>query len=284
MRLRYAGTCRVCGAGIAQKTQAVYERQTKTVRCLSHDVTTPPESSSATQAGQVTPDGVPEAGPVAIEVVEPGTAGASARREFERRRAKREQRIRTQHPRIGGFLLAISEERQSTTAWDTGAVGEERLGRGLDGLACDTIKLLHDRRIPRSKANIDHIAVTANGVYVVDAKKYRGRPQLKIEGGILRPRAERLLVGSRDCTKLVDGVLKQVDVVRAALAHDDAPVRGVLCFVEADWPLIGGSFTTRDVQALWPKKLYPQLQARGPMSCETIDDIHRRLAKALPAA
>ena len=283
MRLRYAGICRVCGAGIPEKTQAVYARQTKTVRCLSHDLTTPPESSPARNPGPVTPDGVTEAGPDAIEVVEPGTAGASARREFERRKAKREQRIRTQHPRIGGFLLAISEERQSTTAWDTGAVGEERLGKGLDGLACDTIKLLHDRRIPRSKANIDHIALTANGVYVIDAKKYRGRPHLKIEGGILRPRVERLLVGSRDCTKLVDGMLKQVDVVRTALT-DDVPVRGVLCFVEADWPLIGGSFTTRDVQTLWPKKLYPQLQAEGTLSAEAIDDLHRRLAKALPAA
>ncbi|KRE55629.1 NERD domain protein [Phycicoccus sp. Soil748] len=283
MRLRYAGTCRVCGAGIPEKTQAVYERQTKTVRCLSHDMTVPPESTSATDAGPVTLEGVMEAGPVANAVVEPGTAGASARREFERRKAKREQRIRTQHPRIGGFLLAISEERQSTTAWDTGALGEEKLGKGLDRLACDTIKLLHDRRIPRSKANIDHIAMTANGVYVIDAKKYRGRPQLKIEGGILRPRVERLLVGSRDCTKLVDGVLKQVDVVRAALA-EDVPVRGVLCFVEADRPLIGGAFTTRDVQALWPKKLYPQLQAEGPLSAEAMDDIHRHLAKALPAA
>jgi hypothetical protein len=226
---------------------------------------------------------VNETAPVAIDVVQPGTAGASARREFERRKAKREQRIRTQHPRIGGFLLAISEERQSTTAWDTGALGEERLGKGLDRLACDTIKLLHDRRIPRSKANIDHIAVTTTGVYVIDAKKYRGRPHLKIEGGILRPRIERLLVGSRDCTTLVDGVLKQVDVVRTALA-DAVPIRGVLCFVEADWPLIGGSFTTRDVQALWPKKLYPQLQAAGPLSAEAIADIHRRLANALPAA
>ncbi|WP_344132744.1 hypothetical protein [Pedococcus bigeumensis] len=34
--------------------------------------------------------------------------------------------------------------------------------------------------------------MTAGGVHVIDAKKYRGRPQLKIEGGILRPRVERL--------------------------------------------------------------------------------------------
>jgi hypothetical protein len=25
--------------------------------------------------------------------------------------------------------------------------------------------------------------------------------------------------------------------------------------VDADWPLIGGSFTTRNVQVLWPKRL-----------------------------
>jgi hypothetical protein len=177
-------------------------------------------------------------------------------------KAKREQRIRTQHPRIGGFLLAVSEERQSTAAWDIGALGEERLGRGLDLLASDTIKLLHDRRIPRSRANLDHIAVTANGVYVIDAKKYHGRPHLKIEGGIVRPRVERLLVGSHDCTKLVDGVLKQVDVVDAALARDDVPIRGVLCFVEADWPLFGGNFTAREVQEPRTGAAQP-----GPFGC-----------------
>jgi hypothetical protein len=47
--------------------------------------------------------------------------------------------------------------------------------------------------------------------------------------------------------------------------------------------LDGGSFSTRDVQVLWPKKLYPQLQAEGLSSAEAIDDIRRRLAKALAA-
>ena len=167
-----------------------------------------------------------------MKVVESGTAGASARRELERRKAKREQRIRTKHPKLGDLMLAVSDEQQSTTAWDFGALGEERLGNGLDRLASDTLRLLHDRRIPRSKANIDHLAVTASGVYVIDAKKYRGRPHLKIEGGLIRPRVERLLVGSRDCTKLVDGVLKQVDVVHGLL-DDDVPVHGVLCYVPA---------------------------------------------------
>lgn len=68
---------------------------------------------------------------------------------------------------------------------------------------------------------------------MIDAKKFAGRPRLKVEGGLLRPRTEKLLVGTPNCTKLVDGVLKQMDVVRGVIG-DGMPVHGVLCFVEAD--------------------------------------------------
>lgn len=272
MRLRYAGTCRVCGAALPAKAEAVYERATKTVQCINH------EQNAADALPAVTAPTLAVA-----QVVDPGTAGASARREFERRKAAREQRIRTEHPKLGGLILAVSDEPQATTAWNTGALGEEKLGGGLDRLASETIRLLHDRRLPKSRANIDHLAVTATGVYVIDAKKYRGRPHLKVDGGLFQPRVERLLVGSRDCTKLVDGVLKQVDVVQAIL-EPGVPVHGVLCFVEADWPLLGGNFTTRDVLALWPKKLYPRLEAEGPLTADTIAEIHRTLAHALPSS
>ena len=272
MRLRYGGTCRVCGSQLPAKADAIYERATRTVRCVSHEVSAPP----APEAGE-------GPGLAVTELVDPGTAGASARREFERRKTAREERIRAKHPKLGGLILAISEDPQSTTAWNTGALGEEKLGGGLNSLAGDTIRLLHDRRMPRSKANIDHLAVTPTGVYVIDAKKYRGRPHLKVDGGLFRPRVERLLIGSRECTKLVDGVLKQVDVVRGIL-DPYIPVHGVLCFVEADWPLFGGDFTTRGVHALWPKKLYPKLQAEGPLPAEAIAGSHRTLAHALPAS
>ncbi|MBM6402619.1 NERD domain-containing protein [Phycicoccus sp. MQZ13P-5] len=272
MRLRFAGTCRVCGSELPARAEAIYERATRTVRCVSHEVSTP----SAGPAEDVPDVAVPE-------VVDPGTAGASARREFDRRKAAREERIRAKHPKLGGLILAVSDDPQSTTAWNTGALGEERLGGGLNRLASQTVRLLHDRRMPKSKANIDHLAVTPTGVFVIDAKKYRGRPHLRIDGGLFRPRVERLMIGTRDCTKLVDGVLKQVDVVRGLL-EPAVPVHGVLCFVEADWPLLGGNFTTRDVHALWPKKLYPKLQAEGPLTADTIAEIHRTLAKALPAS
>lgn len=264
MSLRYAGACRLCGAALPAKTEAVYERSTKTVRCLGHG-----ESVADAATAEV--------------AIDPGTPGGSARREFERREGNRERRIREKHPKLGGLIHALSDEPQSTKAWDTGALGEERLGSRLNELASNTLRVLHDRRIPGSRANIDHLAVTPTGVFVIDAKKYAGRPHLKIEGGLLRPRVEKLVVGTRDCTKLVDGMLKQIDIVRGAVG-DQITVLGVLCFVEADWPLFASSFTTRGVEVMRPKKLYPLLQAGEPADSAALEDVYRRLASALPPA
>jgi hypothetical protein len=93
---------------------------------------------------------------------------------------------------------------------------------------------------------------------------------------------ERLVVGGRDRSKLVDGVLKQVEVVRAVVG-DDLPVTGVLCFIEADWPLIGGGFSTRGVHVLWPKRLYKLLTLDGPTDDAPVRALHRQLAAAFPA-
>ena len=268
MKLRYAGTCRMCGTSLPVREEAIYERATKTVRCITCPTAAP---------GATTTQVAPEA------EIDIGTPGASARREFERRHAKRDDRVRTRHPKLGGLILALSDDPQSTAAWDTGALGEERLGQRLNELASDTLRPLHDRRIPGSRANIDHIVVAPSGVYVIDAKKYKGRPSLKVEGGILRSRTEKLLVGTRDCTKLVDGMHKQLDVVRP-IVGDDIPLIGVLCFVEADWPLIGGAFTTRGIKVLRPKKLYPLLAGDGRLSRTQIIETHRSLAAALPPA
>lgn len=248
MKLRYAGVCRLCGTDLPAREEAIYERSTKTVRCVACPTGVSAGPETAVLAEQ----------PAPVIVVEgPDVAGSSARREYERRKAKDEERLRQKWGKLGGIAAALSEEKQSTKVWATGAVGEERLGARLDSLVSESIAVLHDRRIPGTKANIDHIAITTAGIWVIDAKRYKGRPELKIEGGILRPRVEKVLVGRRDCTKLVDGVLKQVDLVRDVVG--DLPVTGVLCFVEADWPLVGGSFTSRDIHVLWPRRLAKML-------------------------
>jgi len=61
-------------------------------------------------------------------------------------------------------------------------------------------------------------------------------------------------------------------------------VHGVLCFVDADWPLIGGSFATRDVQVLWPKRLLANLESAGALDLGSVERVHRELAEALRPA
>lgn len=257
MRLRYAGTCRLCGTELPAREPAIYERATKTVRCLSCSL----PALTADDGPPAKADPAPEkaAAPPSIPA---SRAGSSARREYERRKAKDEERLRQKWGRLGGVAVALSDERQSTKAWATGAVGEERLGARLEGCVSPSLAVLHDRLIPGSRANIDHLVVTPGGIWVIDAKRYKGRPRLQIEGGIIRPRVDMLFVGRRNCTRLVDGVLKQMDVIRELVG--DAPIKGALCFVDADWPLFGGSFTTREIHVLWPKQLTKILCQAGP--------------------
>ena len=130
--------------------------------------------------------------------------------------------------------------------------------------------------------NIDHMAVTAEGVWVIDAKRYHGRPERKVTGGVLRPRTEHLVVGTRDCTDLVEAMLGQMHVVGEAIGGD-VPITGVLCFVNAGWPLVGGAFTVRDVEVLWPKKLVAELGGRTDGSYD-VEAVARRLAGHFPKA
>ena len=165
-----------------------------------------------------------------------------------------------------------------------GATREEALGRRLDRHASPSVRILHDRLITRTRANVDHIVnCPAGGVLVVDAKQSKGRPHLRVEGGFGQ-RTEKLMVGSRDCSKLVDGVLKQVDLVRSALGDEAVQVCGYLCFVAADWPLLGGSFATRVVIALWPKKLDGVITQPGLLTEDESRGLRLRRAKAFPVA
>jgi hypothetical protein len=255
MRLRFAGTCRLCDEPLPAGSDAVYDRATKTVRCVQCP----------------NPSAEPDA----------DVAGASARREYERRKQGREQRIRADHPKLGGLILALSDEPQSTRAWERGAVGEELLAERLSDLPA-TVRILHDRRIPGTRANIDHIVVSPAGVWVIDAKRYKGkRPELRVDGGILRPRLESLRIGGRDGNKLVQGVRSQVSRVTAALADPGVTVTGVLCFLEADWPLIGGGFTVNRIDVIWPRLLVNRITGATPHTLD-VDSVHDQLAAAFP--
>jgi hypothetical protein len=193
-----------------------------------------------------------------------GVAGASARREHERRRAGRERRARERHGRLAGLLLALAGAPQHERRWAHGAGGEERVAAVLEQRCRPEVALLHDRAVPRSRANVDHLAVAPSGVWVVDAKRYTGAVRVR------RPLLGRasLRVGGRDRTSLVDGVLRQVDLVTPVVEAyvPGTPVHGALCFVDGDLPLpLLGRPAVDGVAVLGPRALARQLNADGPL-------------------
>jgi hypothetical protein len=157
------------------------------------------------------------------------------------------------------------------------------LGAALDRLRSETIAVLHDRLIPGTKANIDHLAIGPAGVFVIDAKHYGGKVERR--GFFGRDgRHHRLFVAGRDRTeRLLNGMDLQVSAVHAVL-NDAPPVIPVVCFVNAQWGLLASPLRFGDVRVLWPRKLYKLLNTHGGLTPADILRLEGELAVALPPA
>jgi Nuclease-related domain len=156
----------------------------------------------------------------------------------------------------------------------------------LNEFATERLVVLHDRRVPHSRANIDHIVVTPGGVFVIDAKHYSGRVEKRDLGGWFRSDA-RLYVGKRDCTKLVLASEDQGETVREALASlgiEGVPVRPVLCFIGAEWGMFASPVKLGSVLVTWPKSLYDLLRNDAEIETAIIQETARHLARTVPRA
>lgn len=164
-------------------------------------------------------------------------------------------------------------------------------GRGRRELAvakrlaeCEGVAALHDRRVPGTKGNIDHLAIGPGGVYIIDAKRYGGKVERRDVGSFFRPDV-RLYVNNRDRSKVVKGMGWQVVAVRKALdaaGHAGVPLCPVLCFVEAEWSLFAKPILVDGVTVLWPKAMQDLVRSGEVLDAERIDRVTRDLATALP--
>ena len=223
---------------------------------------------------------LPGPAPAAPELGQPG---ASLLREHERRRRNRENRTREAHPHLGRLLLALGGAPQHESAFEQGALAERAVA---DSLATrtnsDSVITLHNRRMPGGLGDIDHVAVAPTGVWVIDTKDWKGK--VEIESPLFG--SPRLLVGGRECAKLIDGLERQIAAVRAALnrgGDHQIPLQGALCFTKADLPFLRTQ-TFRGHLVLYRKALAKRLNADGRLSPATIEQVARKLATGLPPA
>jgi hypothetical protein len=258
IRLRYDGRCRACSTAVHAGDRAWWDADTKTVHCASCGSV---ESTSA------------ESGPSELDY---GVPGRSALVQGQRRRQRREDSVLAQHPRTGRIRLALSRDPQSISAWEQGARGERHVGGLLDGLRPRGILTLHDRKIPGSSANIDHIVVAPSGVWVVDAKHYTGRVERRgrFSGDV------RLYVDGKNRTQLAAAMNRQVDVVRIALGAYNVPVHAVLCFVGGEWGLFAKPFVVGDAWVMWPNRLVTTIE-RAPSRGVVVSEVATELATRL---
>jgi hypothetical protein len=262
--VKYDGPCSRCGTILLAGTPAVWDNRARKMHCI--DCPTPAVSDPS---------------PPPIDA---GVAGGSARREQERRLAKREAAAKDRWgERVGGWVTRFGAVPQSTRAWGLGARGEELFAEALESVP--GLIVLHDRRVPGTRGNIDHIVVAPAGVFVVDAKNYDGIIEVRDYGGWFRTDV-RLTVGRRNKSHLARNMSWQVEAL--GLALDSAgvgqlvPLTPVLCFVDGSWPRFKPPNVFEGVLLESERSIVPLFTASDTLDDATIDRIGRALAAAFP--
>ena len=264
LKLRRPDTCVVCGQSLSVGAEAFWDPAARVVTCAACVASTPPPPPA------------------------PGVAGRSARAEGQRRLTAEQERRRAdieRRPVLGRISNFLQGPSTAGASYSKGAVGEEKLGAALDRLTGQGLSVLHDRRRPRTTANIDHLVVAPTGVWVIDAKRYSGLIQRVDKGGWLRT-DHRLIVDGRDRTALVAGVHRQVVDVHHVLdgVDFDIAIHGALCFVDAEFRLFARPFKINGVLVTGLRALLARLIEPGRLDQATRAVVLQQLANRLPPA
>jgi hypothetical protein len=112
---------------------------------------------------------------------------------------------------------------RSAALWEQGAVGEVAVAAALAALPAGWV-VLHDLAWPgRQRANLDHVVIGPGGVFVVDAKNWSGRIEV---------RDHVLTQNGRRREEAVSSVTAAAIAVQALVSPLDCSA--VLCFVRAE--------------------------------------------------
>lgn len=164
--------------------------------------------------------------------------------------------------------------QKSAALWEKGAEGEVAVARALEALPEGWVAL-HDLAWPgRQRANLDHVVVGPGGVFIVDAKNWSGRVEVRDQVLMQNGRRREETVASA----------AEAAIALQSIVPPPALCMGVLCFVR-DEPLTGWA---RDVMVCSTQNLTEMLTSRpvvlGPDDVRAcVDEIRAGAVRTKPA-
>lgn len=268
LTLHRGDTCMRCATAVPARSRAWWDRSSKSVVCV---ICEPVRSD----------DPLPP--PPAIER---GTPRASTEREYQRRAAEQGHEIgaRSRPGLVGRAMKLLADEPPSRTADPNGAEGERRLARLLDTELRDAVTL-HDRKVPITRSNLDHLVIAPSGIWLIDAKRDAGEVECRSTGafGSSEP---RLFVNGRNQTRLIHAMGWHVAAVRAQLdtiGFGEVPVHPVVCFTSSRWARSTFPFDVHGVLVTWPSALVDAIGAPGALDVRLVELVARHLSPTLEA-
>jgi hypothetical protein len=190
-------------------------------------------------------------------------------------------------------MLALTDQPQSTHAFASGAVGEQKAAKRITEACGPSVLFLLNRKLSRGRqgGDVDMIAITSGAIHVIDVKRYVDKTvEVRRSCGFFSPTSEQLIIGGRDKTKLLESLSRQVEAVRAALAGcpaaDALPIVPAFCFVDANLPpLRSRNLQIAGVLVLGLRDTTKLLaRSSGDLSAEQPELAHAHLADRMPAA
>lgn len=164
----------------------------------------------------------------------------------------------------------------SVRAWQWGAEGERQTAALLDPMRQEGWTVFHDLACPGSRANIDHLAVGPNGLFVIDTKRWRA--------GRIRPgrTAEQVYVDDeeRDLGAVFHEVRQAWQAVCDVAIEDDVGIRVVVAIHGATVPEGGMRSRYGDLIAATDLPQYLRTWGTGRLEDDQVAElarsIHRR--------
>lgn len=140
------------------------------------------------------------------------TTGAGASAEA------RARQLRTPLVRLAEGAGINTRAGRQANRYAAGAAGERATAARIDPMAREGWTILHDRALPGTRANVDHLAISPTGaVFMPDTKRWSARYPVTVQGG-------RLWHGTRDVTGRLRGLHHEAATASRVLGVPVTPV------------------------------------------------------------